>query len=171
MDGRILDAAGTTMNACPEFVDRLAPAAELAPPGAIDPVLAAHLESCAGCRAALDVQRQVRSLLQSRPALAASPALRVRVREAIERDQSLIAGVDFRRWTWRLVPIAAAVALATVIGVTGAGNGLPDTAETSDLPVSASLYTPDVSAASALSLILHADVDDRLDAYVTPESR
>jgi hypothetical protein len=171
MDAASSGAAGTTMNACPEFVDRLARAAELAPPGAIDPVLAAHLESCAGCRAALDVQRQVRSLLQSRPALAASPALRVRVREAIDREPSLIAGIDFRRWTWRLVPIAAAVALTTAIGVTRAGDAVPDPAATSDLPVSASLYTPDVSAASALSLILRADVDERLDAYVTPESR
>jgi hypothetical protein len=159
------------MNACPEFVERLARAAEMPPGGAVEPALSAHLETCAGCRAALEAQRQIRSMLQARPVLAASPALRVRVREAIERDQPLFAGVDFRRWTWRLVPVAAAMALATALGVTGAGGGAPDTAEAGALPVSASLYTSDVSAASALSLMLRADADASLDAYVTPESR
>ena len=159
------------MNSCPAYIEQLARAAEVPPGEPVESSVAEHLETCAGCRAALEAQRAVRTMLMARPALAASPAMRVRVREAVERERGLIGGVDFRRWTWRLVPIAAALALVTALGVTRADTDTSTATELSDLPVSAALYASDVSDTSALSLLLRADADAQLAAYVTAESR
>jgi predicted anti-sigma-YlaC factor YlaD len=166
------------MSPCSEFADRLARAAEIAASDAtdtdadIDPALAAHLQTCDRCRAALEDQRQVRAMLAARPALTASPAMRVRIRVAVERERGLIGGIDFRRWTWRLVPIAAAILLLTVFGVPQpTGETTTEISESSDLPVSAVLYASDVSDASALTLMLRANADERLGNYVEPAIR
>jgi predicted anti-sigma-YlaC factor YlaD len=161
------------MTPCSDFADRLARAADLSAAEAIDPALAAHLQTCESCRAALDDQRRIRVMLTSRPALAASPALRVRVREALEQERTWTGVIDFRRWTWRLVPVAAAVALLTVFGVqaTTGGSTSTDVSELGDLPVSAVLYAGDVSDSSALTLMLRAHADERLASYLEPAVR
>jgi predicted anti-sigma-YlaC factor YlaD len=160
------------MNPCSEFVDRLARAAERSAVDTIDPVLAAHLQTCDSCRAALEDQRQIRTMLATRPVLTASPALRVRVREALERERTLTGIIDFRRWTWRLVPVAAAIALLTVFGVRGtSGGSSTEVSELGDLPVSAALYASDVSDTSVLTLMLRAGADERLGSYLEPTSR
>jgi hypothetical protein len=159
------------MATCPGFDDQLVRAAEVAA-AEIDPAFAAHLSTCGACRAALDEQRQVRAMLMARPALAASPALRVRVRDAIERERTWTGVIDFRRWTWRLVPVTAAVALLTWFGIQStAGGSSTETAEPGDLPVSAVLYAADVSDASALTLVLRAHADERLASYLEPAGR
>lgn len=156
---------------CADFADRLVRAAETPDLEAIEPALAAHLQRCDSCRAALEEQRQIRTMLAARPAMAASPALRVRVREAVERERTWTAVIDFRRWTWRLVPVAAAVVLLTIVGIQSTGGTASETAELDDLPVSAVLYASDVSDASALTLMLRADADERLASYMEPAVR
>lgn len=157
---------------CAEFVDRLTRAAELPSDDGIDQALARHLQTCAACRGALDDQRQIRALLTARPVLEASPAFRVRVREAIDRERTVTGVIDFRRWTWRLVPIAAAVALATALGVPQMSTGSSsETSGLEDLPVSAVLYANDVSDTSALTLMLRANADGPLASYVEPTAR
>ena len=108
----------------------------------------------------------------ARPAVPASPAFRVRVREAVERERTWTGLIDFRRWTWRLVPVAAAIVLITIFGIQSSTGGTStETAELSDLPVSAVLYASDVSDASALTLMLRAHADDRLASYMEPAVR
>lgn len=154
------------MNPCPDYIEQLARAAELEE-HALDAALAAHLAACAHCRAALAEQREVRALLLARPPLAASPALRVRVREAIEREQPWTDVIDFRRWTWRLFPIAAAVAIVTALGAWQLTPGATGTAgDVGDLTAAAALYTSDVPDTSVLSLMLRAQPDAQLATYL-----
>lgn len=134
--------------------------------------LSAHLASCESCRDALAAQAEARALLAARPALDASPAFRVRVRQALEaeagRAPSLAELLDFRRWTWRLVPVAAAMIVATAIGLstplaeTDADVAMTEAA--ADLPVAAALYSTNVTGESLLALMLTASADDRLGA-------
>lgn len=157
---------------CADFADRLVRAADTPDLEAIEPALAAHLQRCDSCRAALEEQRQIRAMLAARPAMAASPALRVRVRDAVARERTWTGVIDFRRWTWRLVPVAAAVALLTIFGIQSTTGGTAtETAELGDLPVSAVLYASDVSDASALTLMLRAHADERLASYMEPAVR
>jgi hypothetical protein len=134
-----------------------------------DERLADHLASCARCREALAAQRAVREVLVSRPPAAASPALRVRIAQAIEREWFWLAGVDLRRWTWRAAPVAGALLLAVVFG--GAEPAAPETPAADATPVSAALYSANVSDASLLSLMLRADADDPLADYIKDTSR
>ena len=158
--------------ACSDFRDRVVHAVDLSSNDEIEPALAAHLLRCDSCRAALEEQRQIRAMLAARPAMAASPALRVRVREAVARERTWTGAIDFRRWTWRLVPVAAAVALLTLFGIQSTTGGTAtETAELGDLPVSAVLYAGDVSDASALTLMLRAHADERLASYMEPAVR
>ena len=160
------------MNPCPEFVDRLARAAEVETDAVGDAELGRHLQACAACRGALEAQRHIRAMLAARPAVTASPEFRVRVREAVERERAWPAGIDFRRWTWRLVPIAAAAVLATWFGIAGVSNGAARDADTfGQLPVAAALYTEEVSESSMLSLMLRARADEQLGAYYESSAR
>lgn len=87
--------------------DRLAPSAEAA--------LDAHLEACASCREALAAQRAVAATLRARPADSVSPLFARRVAERMDRlnrDQAWVDIADWRVWTVRLAPAAAALALA-----------------------------------------------------------
>ena len=109
-------------------------------------------------------------MLASRPPLEASPAFRVRVRELIEEEQarSLVTLLDFRRWTWRLAPVAAALAIAATVGVTRTAvteDPALMTETAAELPVSAAWYSTNVSDSSLLSLMLQANADDRLGTF------
>jgi anti-sigma factor RsiW len=159
-----------------------------------DARLTAHLKDCASCRAALANQRSMRELLQRYPMEGARLGFDARVMAAIRAEAEGRAGhwldsLDFRRWTWRLVPLAAALALASfmiaapasvmtdapasgVINQTGATTGMTGgettmTANTStdNMPVSSALWSESVSGSSLLSLMLTANADDTLSTY------
>ena len=108
--------------ACQEFESRLVRAAD----GALDAgdqiALDAHLHVCGACRAALADQRAVRQALAARPTLRAQPDFASRVAAAIEADRSWLDRLDFRAWTWRLVPVAAALSFVTWMVVRGAAT-------------------------------------------------
>jgi len=133
--------------------------------------LAEHVSRCPACQHALAVQREAKAVLASRPPLEASPSFRVRVRDMIEEEQarSLVTLLDFRRWTWRLAPVAAALAIAATVGVTRTTTATEDTAlmtETAaQLPVSAAWYSTSLSDSSLLSLMLQANADDQLGTF------
>ena len=142
--------------------------------------LAAHLNECASCRAALADQRAMRELLQSAPVEGARLGFDTRVMAAIRaeaEDQSQagwLASLDFRRWTLRLVPVAVALALAAVVvnqadaTTSATGDVTLDTtltANTDNLPVSSALWSDSVSGSSLLSLMLTANADDTLSNY------
>jgi hypothetical protein len=148
--------------------------------------LAAHLETCASCRAALADQRAMRELLRSHPVDRARLGFDTRVMAAIRAEaDGQAAGwldhLDFRRWTFRLVPVAVALALASVMiaapasgvisqtdttgGLTGDGTTMSAGTSTDGLPVSSALWSESVSGSSLLSLMLTANADDTLATY------
>jgi predicted anti-sigma-YlaC factor YlaD len=138
----------------------------------------AHANECESCRAALADQRSMRELLQSYPVQGARLGFDTRVMAAIRaeaqgRSVSWLDNLDFRRWTWRLVPVAAALALASIVvnqtdataGLTADETTVSASASTDDLPVSSALWSDSVSGSSLLSLMLTANADDTLSTY------
>jgi len=162
-----------TTDACREFESWLARAADDAIEAGDQAALDAHVRTCAACRTALADQRAVREALAVRPPLRAHPDFANRVAAAIEADRSWLDRLDFRVWTWRLVPVAAALSLVTWV-VVAQNAGTATTAVTTsadatvdaDLPVSAALWDESVSDTSLLSLMLRASANDKLaDSY------
>lgn len=139
--------------------------------------LDAHIATCASCAAALEDQRGVHAWLRSQPVTGASWGFDTRVMASIRaeaegRSRGWLDSLDFRRWTWRLVPVAAALVLAAV-SVTGpdAANQLEtapaveSTTATDTWPVSSALWSDTVSESSLLSLMLSANADDTLATH------
>ena len=139
--------------------------------------LHAHIASCPSCAAALDDQRGVRAWLQSQPQTGASLGFDTRVMASIRaeadgRARGWLDSLDFRRWTWRLVPVAAALALVAVSvtrtdasGQTGTTSAAGGASATDTLPVSSALWSDTVSESSLLSLMLSANADDTLGTH------
>jgi anti-sigma factor RsiW len=138
----------------------------------------AHTADCASCRIALADQRAVHEWLQAQPIVGATLGFDARVMAAVRaevdaRGRSWLDSLDFRRWTWRLVPVAAALGLvALAVTRTDAASAedlVPTqavTTSTSDaLPVSSALWSDSVSESSLLSLMLSANADDTLGTY------
>lgn len=144
-----------------------------------------HLNECVSCRAALADQRAMRELLQSYPVEGARLGFDTRVMAALRtevegRPGGWLANLDFRRWTWRLVPVTAALAIASfliaapassVVSQTDTSSGLAieettvASNSTDDLPVSSALWSESVSGSSLLSLMLTANADDTLATH------
>ncbi|MEZ5319052.1 MAG: hypothetical protein R2752_16745 [Vicinamibacterales bacterium] len=159
--------------ACPELTSMLLRAAD----GLLDEEetadLEVHLRDCRGCRSALAEQKAARRDLQARPVIAASPAFRVRVADAIAAEERSLANVlDFRRWTWRLAPVAAVLLTAIALGVpTASDTASADASDVdptlnADLPVSSALYTGDLPSTSLESLLLVGNPDRPVGDYV-----
>ena len=159
---------------CTAITPLLMRAAEGALPAADEARLNAHLESCPSCRAELAEQREVRELLRSHPVDGAAWGFETRVMAAVRAEAEGRAGgwfnnLDFRRWTWRLVPVAAALALASAViddRDTAGDLGTETTTVSADAgPVSSALWSESVSESSLLSLMLTANADDTLSTY------
>lgn len=167
-----------TTDACREFESSILRAAEGTLDAGDQAALDAHVRTCAACRAALADQGAVRRVLAARPALRAQPDFAVRVAAAIEADRSWIERLDFRVWTWRLVPVAAALSLVTWVVLhdvspsstaTSATATTADAAVGSDVPVSAALWDSSVSDTAVLSLMMRASADDKLADSINKE--
>jgi anti-sigma factor RsiW len=160
---------------CATITPLLMRAAEGRPLPGDETRLNAHLEGCPLCRAALAEQREVRELLRSHPVEGAAWGFETRVMAAVRAEAERRAGswlnnLDFRRWTLRLVPVAAALALASAVISDREATGDPgtETATTVSadaLPVSSALWSESVSESSLLSLMLTANADDTLSTY------
>ncbi len=131
--------------------------------------LDAHLATCPGCAEALAEQQSMRQMLT---ALAAEPVTthvgtRVLAQLRAARPDGAAPGwldtLDWRRWTWRLVPVAAALALG-VAGVARTTTPAEDTSEVMavERPVSSALVTGDVAGGDLLSLLLNSNADATL---------
>lgn len=159
---------------CARVESLLVRAAEGALTSADEARLRAHLEQCASCRAELDDQRAMREMLQGYPVEGAGLGFDTRVMAAVRaeseaRESSWLNALDFRRWTWRLVPVAAVLALLSVtIARTDTATEETTVAagtNTDSLPVSSALWSESVSESSLLSLMLTANVDDALSNH------
>jgi anti-sigma factor RsiW len=78
--------------------------------------LESHLEQCAACREELEAQQAVATTLASRPSGGASTAFVGRVMAAVEQDRDWLDVLNWRAWTFRLVPVAAALVLVALLG-------------------------------------------------------
>jgi anti-sigma factor RsiW len=82
----------------------------------------AHLAQCAECRAALDEQRLVAGILRSRPALRPSAAFAVRLASRLDEVSGWLGILDWRTWTFRLAPVALALALTALFTGTSSSS-------------------------------------------------
>jgi anti-sigma factor RsiW len=74
-----------------------------------------HLESCASCREALAAQDSVAAILRSRPADEVSPGFSARLARRLDEPRDFLDSIDWRAWTFRLTPVAAALALVAYL--------------------------------------------------------
>jgi len=117
-----------------------------------------HLEGCASCRAAFENQRAVSAWLRMRPADRLSPHFASRLTARLDDASGWFGIADWRVWTLRLAPVAAALALATYLGL-GASTQTPATLEewtlgTADSSAESLLLESDVSAESVMETML-----------------
>lgn len=149
MDGPTDAFEGRRMT-CQEAEPLLARAAD----GMLDPdraaALAPHLHACSDCREALDAQRAVRTLLVARPAAPVPADLRARILAGLpERRAGSVAGwidvLNWRAWTLRLAPVAAALFVGAGLGM-GASTD-PSDAGAADYAVVLTAWVADETAA------------------------
>ena len=100
---------------CSEIEPWLAAAAD----GSIDDdrarMLNRHLAECAGCRATLADQTRVWEMLAATPMAPARSDFTARVNAQIDAPSGWLGMADFRAWTLRLAPVAAAIALIAAL--------------------------------------------------------
>ena len=77
--------------------------------------LSTHLVACTECQGVAHDQRMVAEILASRPDAQVSPGFADRVVSALDAQESWVLLADWRRWTLRLAPVAAGLALAAVL--------------------------------------------------------
>jgi anti-sigma factor RsiW len=81
--------------------------------------LDAHMLTCETCRYALDSQRTAHVLLANAFDVDAPLGFTSRVVAHLEPGRSWLDRFDFRRWTWRVSPLAAGLMLAAGIVASG----------------------------------------------------
>jgi hypothetical protein len=125
--------------------------------------LDAHLADCAACREAADTQRAVSAWLRTRPADRVSPQFAARLASRLDAASGWFGIADWRVWTLRLAPVAAALAMAIFLGL-DASTPTPVTLEDWTLGVSDSssaaslLWQPGVSAESVMETMLTGEL-------------
>ena len=135
-----------------------------------------HVAGCASCRALLDEQRAVAGMLRMRPADAVSARFGAQLAarlnsasggkaasgwdaaSALDPTSSWFGIVDWKRWTLRLTPVAAALALATYLGL-GTASQTPVSVEewalgATDAQAESMPWDSGVSADSVLETML-----------------
>jgi hypothetical protein len=83
-----------------------------------------HLEECLECRSALLTQQAVAGWLRMRPPDQLTPGFSTRLAARLDEASGWFGLADWRAWTLRLAPVAAALALATYLGL-GLGSASP----------------------------------------------
>lgn len=150
--------------------DDLIPALVRAAEGSLDVLpaderarLQAHLETCVSCAEALADQL---SMHQALTALAAEPVntfVGSRVMANLRTEEpatTWLESLDWKRWTWRLVPVAAVLAVA--VGSVASAYTTDATYTTDVMPASSALVTGEVGGNDLLSLLLNSTADSAL---------
>ena len=126
--------------------------------------LDAHLIGCRTCREALAEQRAVADLLRARPAERVSPSFAARLAERLDEQEGWFGLLDWRRWTIRLAPAAAAVAIGALV-TAGEQESTPISLEdwaltnAGDASAASLLWNAEVSSDAVLQQMLGADDD------------
>jgi hypothetical protein len=121
-----------------------------------------HLDGCGSCRAALDAQRTVSAWLKMRPADNLSPQFVSRLAARLNEASGWFGIADWQVWTLRLAPVAAALALATYLGL-GVSTETPATIEewtfgTTDASTESLLWDASISAESVIETMLTGEL-------------
>ncbi len=128
-----------------------------------------HLEQCETCRESLEVQRRVATVLSSRPVAEVPPGFAGRVMANLAPVPGWLDVLNWRVWTFRLAPVAAALLVVAALGFgpTEAAEPL----EFSDL-VAEWVVDEDAEGLPAFSLLWQAEVTDDtlLEAVLTADS-
>jgi anti-sigma factor RsiW len=116
-----------------------------------------HLEQCEACRETLEAQRLVASVLSARPVAEAPLGFAGRVMADLEPVPGWLDVLNWRVWTFRLAPVAAALVVVAVLGFgpTEAAEPL----EFSDL-VAEWVVEDDADELPAFSLLWQEEVTD-----------
>lgn len=115
----------------------------------------AHLAECEACRRALADQRRVFETLAATPMAKPDADFAARVNARIDDSEGWLGLADFRAWTLRLAPVAAAVALMAILWPASARSATPSTAaSTTFRPGSLADWDRDVSANALLEAAL-----------------
>ncbi len=143
---------------CERLIARRAGDATLDPSTAA--ALERHLEGCASCREILASQHAVAEILRSRPADRVSSGFSARLARKLDERTDVFDAIDWRAWTIRLSPVAAALALSAFLTAAEAET----TAATLDSwtspeggTVSSLLQNSDVTSESVLEQMLTDD--------------
>lgn len=156
------------------FESQIAQAADNTLDAAARRVLDAHLADCATCQALLSEQRDARAWLMSRP-VAPVRDLSAAIRRTLENERPWIdrLNINWRVWSLRVTPVAAALALAAILIVRSVDSqnaadttAASATASDATASVASALWT-DVSEDTLVNLMLRASPDDALSNYVT----
>lgn len=159
---------------CDDFIPALVRAADGALPDAERAALDVHLATCAACTEALADQRAMRVSLTALAAETATRPVGARVMASLRAEAgatgtSWVDALDFRPWTWRLVPVVAALAIV-VAGVARTNAEAVDTTvdvTESGQPVSSALVTGEIAGTDLLSLLLNSTADDTFTTTTT----
>jgi hypothetical protein len=133
-----------------------------------------HVAGCASCRALLGEQRAVAGMLRMRPADDVSLRFGAQLSARLDEASGWFGIADWRRWTLRLTPVAAALALATYLGL-GTATQPPVSAPVT-LPLSVSdwaLAGAEGQAGSARESVLWesgVSAESVLETMLTPEA-
>jgi predicted anti-sigma-YlaC factor YlaD len=136
--------------------------------------LAEHLGTCAACRETADAQAEVAAILRSRPVSLPPAGLAARVSARIEAGRGWLGLADWRLWTLRLAPVAAALmAVALWLGADTRTDAVTSLAplveswasgeETPGASATSILWRADLSPDAMLSTVLTSGPDDPLD--------
>lgn len=158
--------------------DDLIPALVRAAEGSLDVLpagdrarLEAHLATCASCAEALADQTSMRQALTMLAAEPVTTFVGSRVMAHLRSDAratTWLESLDWKRWTWRLVPVAAVLAIAVgsvttnTTDTTDATDATDATDTTDTMPASSALVTGEVGGNDLLSLLLNSSADAAL---------
>lgn len=150
------------MLSCEEAFRLMARRAE--PDGVLDDSdrarLESHLAACVSCRAALDDQRVVSEVLRSRPLDRVSPDFAARLSTRLDETRDWLGIADWRAWTVRLAPVAAALGLVVYLTSASPSAGEIDLAQWTEQPAAAGdasmLWQDDVPVESVIESMLDA---------------
>ena len=157
----------TPDHACPDYVSLLVRAGDSTiGPGDLAR-LEQHAATCATCRDALAVQRQMHAVLARREPVEVRPGFARRVLGALDEQArtSWWDRLDFRQWTWRVAPVTAALTIATYVFGAGAPTrpaSIETLTTTPSQVVSSALWTDEAAPEDVMSLMLFADPDASL---------
>ena len=129
-----------------------------------------HLEQCEACRETLEAQRRVATVLSTRPVAEVPLGFTGRVMASLEPVPGWLDVLNWRVWTFRLAPVAAALIVAAMLGFgpTEAAEPLEFTDlvaewvsdDAESLPAFSLLWQDEVTDDTLLEAVLTADPDE-----------